>query len=211
MRRRLATRALVRSAMSRRTHPSPAAQILWDRIRGARVDGIRFRRSSVVLGQVVAFYAPRQNVVVEFDGVTLNEAALVAAGLRVVRVPGDLPTRLDDALGAIRQQAGRVVLDRAEPPPLIQGRRTRSTARQEPTATVTPLQRLESELGQQGRRVGQDLRYICPLCRSRRRTLAVRELPDQNLWLYCFEGCSKPALLSVIGWSYRDLYARRES
>ena len=45
-----------------------AEKLLWDAIRGGRVDGHRFRRQQVILGFVVDFYCHAARLVVEVDG-----------------------------------------------------------------------------------------------------------------------------------------------
>lgn len=100
----------------RREAPFPE-RLLWSRLRGERLAGLKFRRQHVVGAYVVDFYCPAASLVVELDGMSHVGRAkederrsefLRRAGLRVVRytndqVLGDLDVVLADI---VRQAVG---------------------------------------------------------------------------------------------------------
>lgn len=55
-------------ARKMRKAPTPAEEILWERLRMRRLGGYKFRNQSVILGWIVDFYCPAAKLVVEVDG-----------------------------------------------------------------------------------------------------------------------------------------------
>lgn len=47
---------------------TPEEKILWERIRGKKIDGIRFRRQYSVCGFILDFYSPELRLAIEVDG-----------------------------------------------------------------------------------------------------------------------------------------------
>ena len=104
--------------MSRRFRqvPTPAEAVLWELLRGRRLDGLKFRRQHVVAGFIVDFYCAEQRLVIEVDGPVHGryrsaDAARVAilgtAGRRVLRLANDTVLHdLPSALATIRRAAG---------------------------------------------------------------------------------------------------------
>lgn len=88
-----------------------AERLLWDRVRGGQILGLRFRRQQVIHGFIVDFYYHAARLVIEVDGDAHTgqgdyDAArgevLTTLGLRVLRIPNDaVLTRLADMLADI--------------------------------------------------------------------------------------------------------------
>jgi very-short-patch-repair endonuclease len=57
------------AARTFRKNPTPSEAILWQTLRGKKLDGIKFRRQQPIGPFIVDFYAPALRLVVEVDGV----------------------------------------------------------------------------------------------------------------------------------------------
>ena len=51
-----------------RKNPTPAERALWERLRGKRLDGMKFRRQHVIDRIIVDFFCPQMKLVIEVDG-----------------------------------------------------------------------------------------------------------------------------------------------
>ena len=51
-----------------RKEPTPAECVLWEALRGKKLDGLNFRRQQPIDGFIVDFYCDRAGVFVEVDG-----------------------------------------------------------------------------------------------------------------------------------------------
>lgn len=107
-----ASSELVRAARDLRASQTPAERILWDALRGRKLDGFKFRRQYPLGSYVLDFVCVEQRLVVELDGAHHargdqlrrdqgRTAHLEQFGYRVVRYPNavifsDLDTVLDD-------------------------------------------------------------------------------------------------------------------
>src|SRR5260221_2218105 len=85
-------------ARQMRSEPTPAEVALWERLRGRKVAGCKFRRQHAIGKFIVDFYCLEKQLVVEVDGpiheYTQEEDAvrqefLESLGLKVVRVSND--------------------------------------------------------------------------------------------------------------------------
>ena len=77
-----------------RKDPTPEEWHLWQALRGQRLNGLRFRFQSVILGYIVDFYCPAFKLVVEVDGSfhdrrrdydTTRQNAMLRAGFTTIR------------------------------------------------------------------------------------------------------------------------------
>ncbi|WP_375393303.1 endonuclease domain-containing protein [uncultured Sphingomonas sp.] len=94
-----------------RTHPTEAEARLWERLRGARLNGLRFRRQVPLGSYIVDFLCPAAKLVVELDGSqhvdqqaydARRTSFLEGEGYRVLRVwNNDVLARPDAVLEAI--------------------------------------------------------------------------------------------------------------
>jgi very-short-patch-repair endonuclease len=100
----------VPAARDLRARPTPAEEILWAKLRGRRLAGLKFRRQHPVGQFVVDFCCPDRRLVIELDGAVHllpnqrqrdaeRETLLAAAGYTILRFPNtavhdDLPTIL---------------------------------------------------------------------------------------------------------------------
>ena len=101
-----------RAREMRLTAETPSEAILWRALRRDAL-GVRFRRQVILGALIVDFFAPSRGLVVEVDGPIhlyrkevdrIRDEALVARGLRVVRIDADLvECDLDGALCIVRQ------------------------------------------------------------------------------------------------------------
>ena len=63
---------LYRIARSLRTQQTHAEELFWERVRGHRLVGLKFRRQHVLLGKIVDFYCHQAKLIVEIDGDILS-------------------------------------------------------------------------------------------------------------------------------------------
>ena len=85
-------------ARALRQRMTAAERVLWQRLRGGRLLGLRFRRQQIIAGFIVDFYCHTARLVIEVDGPVhvfqpdydaARDDALRLAGLRVLRVSND--------------------------------------------------------------------------------------------------------------------------
>ncbi len=79
-------------ARTMRKLPTPFEQALWNRLRAARLDGLKFRRQTVIDHAIVDFFLPSLGLIVEVDGDTHDidrdgrrDAKLRGQGFTVLR------------------------------------------------------------------------------------------------------------------------------
>jgi very-short-patch-repair endonuclease/type II restriction/modification system DNA methylase subunit YeeA len=111
-------RNMVNLAREFRKTPTRSEAILWQALRGKRLDGVKFRRQQNIGPFVVDFYASEHRLIVEIDGPihetqqrqdAERQKLLESLGLRFVRVPAklvenDLNAALEMIRSAIAQQ-----------------------------------------------------------------------------------------------------------
>ena len=85
-------------AREHRRNPTPSESLLWEALRGGKLDGRKFRRQQPVGPFIVDFYCAQERLVVEVDGKIHErqqredadrQEALESLGLRFVRVTHD--------------------------------------------------------------------------------------------------------------------------
>ncbi|WP_239651513.1 endonuclease domain-containing protein, partial [Neosynechococcus sphagnicola] len=96
-----------------RKEPTHSEAILWQALRGRKLEGRKFRRQQPIGAFIVDFFCGAERLIVEVDGAVHDsqkeadrqrQELLESLGLRVVRVSSELvATRLDDALAVVRQ------------------------------------------------------------------------------------------------------------
>ncbi|MGJ3248278.1 MAG: DNA methyltransferase [Elainellaceae cyanobacterium] len=96
-----------------RKEPTPSEGILWQALRGRKLEGRKFKRQQPIGAFIVDFFCGAERLIVEVDGgihASQQEAdqqrqeLLEALGLRVIRVSSELvETNLDEALAIVRQ------------------------------------------------------------------------------------------------------------
>jgi very-short-patch-repair endonuclease len=62
------SRQMRQAARSLRSESTPAESILWEALRGGRLDGLKFRRQHAVGRVVLDFYCASHRLVIELDG-----------------------------------------------------------------------------------------------------------------------------------------------
>lgn len=107
-------RKTVETARQFRKEPTRSEHILWQALRGKKLDGIKFRRQQPIGNFIVDFYNSAYRLVVEVDGsihdeqVELDHArqeVLEQLGLNVLRVKAeDVEKNLPSVLAAIRSK-----------------------------------------------------------------------------------------------------------
>jgi very-short-patch-repair endonuclease len=105
-------RKMVEVARQFRKAPTKSEAILWDALRGKKLDGIKFRRQQPVGPFVVDFYNSVHRLVIEVDGSIHDsqfeadqerQSILAALGLRVLRIQAEIIEKdLFSALEMIR-------------------------------------------------------------------------------------------------------------
>lgn len=98
-----------------RRQMTPEERILWRHLRAHSLKGLHFRRQQVIDGYIVDFFCSAAALVVELDGEghkaqavsdAERDRALVARGLRVLRIPnGDVRRDLAAVLARIARAA----------------------------------------------------------------------------------------------------------
>jgi len=106
--------------------------LLWEKLRGGRLGGLRFRRQHPTGPYILDFYCPAARLAVEVDG-TVHESAQQTehdarrdrwrsdTGIRVLRIPAtDIlnDERMEDVLVAIARAAALSTAFGGPPPPL---------------------------------------------------------------------------------------------
>jgi very-short-patch-repair endonuclease len=96
-----------------RKEPTTSEEILWQAIRGRKLDGRRFRRQQPIGVFVVDFYCSAEKLIVEVDGAIhelqrehdqQRQELLESLGLKMVKVTSkQVETDIDSALALIRQ------------------------------------------------------------------------------------------------------------
>lgn len=59
---------IFRRARELRKNQTTAEQILWEKLRGKRINGIRFRRQHPISNFIVDFYCHQKKLIIEVDG-----------------------------------------------------------------------------------------------------------------------------------------------
>ncbi len=119
-------RKTVETARQFRKEPTRSEHILWQALRGKKLDGIKFRRQQPIGTFIVDFYNSAYRLVVEVDGsihdeqVELDHArqeVLEQLGLNVLRVKAeDVEKNLPSVLAAIRSKINVLKIHDGEPP-----------------------------------------------------------------------------------------------
>ena len=90
--------AKVERSRELRREMTNAERILWQQLRGGRLNGLKFRRQQIIDGFIVDFYCHAVGLVIEVDGAVhraqatydaQRERVLTARGLQVLRLSND--------------------------------------------------------------------------------------------------------------------------
>ncbi|MDI3342037.1 MAG: endonuclease domain-containing protein [Sphaerobacter sp.] len=105
----------VAAARLLRRHLTPAEAVLWDALRGRKLQGLKFRRQHPIGPYVADFYCPSLRLVIEVDGEVHDQQRaydaartehLAAFGYRVVRLRNeDVLHDLDSVLRRLAELA----------------------------------------------------------------------------------------------------------
>ncbi len=119
-------RKMVEIARQFRKEPTKSEAILWQALRGKKLDGVKFRRQQPVGLFIVDFYNSVYRLVVEVDGSIHNDQfeldharqdILEQLGLNVLRVKAeDVEKNLPSVLMEIRSKINELKLMPASPP-----------------------------------------------------------------------------------------------
>jgi very-short-patch-repair endonuclease len=96
-------------------------RILWQELRGGKIEGLHFRRQQVIDGFIADFYCHEARLVIEVDGGSHEEAVeydiersqiLAHRRLRVLRfqnaeIINALPTVIEEIVSVCRKQLGK--------------------------------------------------------------------------------------------------------
>ncbi len=104
----------VERARELRRDMTPAEKLLWERLRGGQLNGLRWRRQQVIDGFIVDFYCHAARLVVELDGAVHNnqveydaarDATLAARNLLTLRFTNtEVETAISSVLARIRSK-----------------------------------------------------------------------------------------------------------
>jgi len=109
-------REMVAIARDFRKTPTPTEAVLWQRLRGRQIAGVKFRRQQPIGPFVVDFCAPRLRLVIEIDGPihaalqererdTERQRLIESLGFRFLRIPtDDIECDLEEVLQRIQAQ-----------------------------------------------------------------------------------------------------------
>lgn len=103
-------------ARQKRHASTPAENVLWQRLRGRRLNGFRFRRQHAIERFIADFYCAEAGLIVEVDGAihdytheedAIQQEFLEGMGFRVVRFSNG---EVFQALDAVIERIGVVLL-----------------------------------------------------------------------------------------------------
>jgi len=106
-----------------RREATPAERILWECLRGKKLNGWKFRRQQPIDGFIADFYCPESGLVIELDGsVHANQIEadrerddiLKRRELHILRFPN---WRVDRELQKVLAEINSVCVERTTPPP----------------------------------------------------------------------------------------------
>lgn len=123
-------RKMVEIARQFRKEPTRSEAILWQALRGKKLDGVKFRRQQPIGNFIVDFYNSVYRLVVEVDGsvhdsqVELDrerQTILEQLGLNVLRVKSeDVEKNLPSVLEAVRSRINELKMKASKSPsPLV--------------------------------------------------------------------------------------------
>ena len=102
------------AAREQRKNPTKSEKILWQALRGKKLDGIKFRRQQPVGVYIADFYSSTYRLVIEVDGGIHDfqqeadaerDEVMKTLGLNVLRLPAELVEKnLASALEKIREE-----------------------------------------------------------------------------------------------------------
>ena len=105
-------RAIRDAARVHRKNPTPSESLLWEAIRGGKIEGRKFRRQQPVGPFIIDFYCPEERLAIEVDGPVHErqqredagrQEALETLGIRFLRITADEVTfHLQAAVERIR-------------------------------------------------------------------------------------------------------------
>ncbi|MBN1666917.1 MAG: endonuclease domain-containing protein [Anaerolineales bacterium] len=122
-------RKMVEVARQFRKQPTRSERILWQALRGKKLDGVKFRRQQPIGAFVVDFYASSYRLVVEVDGPIhakqqeadrARQDILEELGLNVIRLPAGL---VESDLAAALTEIRSAIAHLSEQSPLSPGGR----------------------------------------------------------------------------------------
>jgi 5-methyltetrahydrofolate--homocysteine methyltransferase len=100
------------AARQNRLAPTRAEALLWDQLRGRRLEGLKFRRQHAIGPYIVDFYCAAANLVVEVDSPTHDHQTdqdaertrfLEMTGLRIIRFTNEqVVANPGDVMGALK-------------------------------------------------------------------------------------------------------------
>ncbi len=102
------------AAREQRKNPTKSEKMLWQALRGKKLDGVKFRRQQPIGVYIADFYSSEYRFVVEVDGGihafqqdadAERDEMMNALGLHVLRIPAELVEKdLAGALERIRER-----------------------------------------------------------------------------------------------------------
>ena len=96
-----------------RQNPTKPEELLWERLRGNRLNGLKFRRQQIVAGFIVDFYCHAAALAVELDGSVHDDpgrdaerdAVIAGHGIETLRLPNKTVLHeIENALSIIEEQ-----------------------------------------------------------------------------------------------------------
>jgi len=107
-----------RRAKRLRRDMTEAERILWDELKGRKLDSLKFRRQHPLKFYIADFYCHEQKLVIEIDGEMHNEeqyiehddqrtAVLEEYGIRIIRFTND---QVNNKLNQVKQEIREYVL-----------------------------------------------------------------------------------------------------
>ncbi|MFT4251043.1 MAG: DUF559 domain-containing protein [Caulobacter sp.] len=119
---------LVRRARALRKDMSLPEMMLWNALRGSRLDGLRFRRQHPFGRYVLDFYCPTYKLAVEVDSYAhetedrprrdaIRDDYMASFGIRTLRIPAaEVLKSVDDTVATIRATLPPPTATRSPPP-----------------------------------------------------------------------------------------------
>lgn len=153
MRRVRCVRNLVRPeikqfAKKMRTQPTHCEAILWDRLKGSGLCGIKFRRQHIIRGYIVDFYSHKHLIAIEVDGLShdkkkdaVRDARVLKLGVRTIRFTNEsVRNSLTQVLERIALECGKSRFP-TFPQRQQQQELLRSNVKEIPVVVVSPVEK----------------------------------------------------------------------
>lgn len=204
-------RRMLEIARQFRKQPTKSENILWQALRGKKLDGIKFRRQQPIGNFIVDFYNSVYRLVVEVDGYIHDEQVeldhtrqeiLEQLGLNVLRVKAkDVERNLPSVLAAIRSKISELKINTGESSSLLVGEGLRERQEDENKEGGTMTTNTASW-------IEKDKKQLHPVYHPKSHANPLVVERGEGVWLYTTDGQKILDGMAGCGTSMRDTDAK---